>query len=131
MRQPHLFKIACVLDEHESVKVKREIDDVFHPPTDVQFITGQRGEELVLLRMAHSVHTLGEVVQRVKAYLAFLKDRQLCRFDLRDRSGGAEVFGIHSQLIEPCRELCFRTRERHLRAVRCSLNCCFDHFSPP
>ena len=61
-----------------------------------------------------AVHTLGEVVQRVEAYLAFLKDRQLRRLDLRDRSGGAEVFGIHSQIVEPCRELCFRTRERHL-----------------
>ena len=60
--------------EHSKTSIILNMDDVFHSPPDVQFLASQRGEELLALSVAHSVHTLGEVVQRVKAYLSFLKD---------------------------------------------------------
>ena len=73
MNSSNAFKIVRILDKCIPCKIVGKVDYIFQSVTNLQLIARQHSEELIALRLAHTVHTFTEIIQRVQTYLAILK----------------------------------------------------------
>lgn len=111
MPQSCPLKVVRVLNQRESRKVKCKVDDVFQFLSNLQLITREHREELLLLYAADAVQPLSEIVQRVKANLETHQHGQLRRFNFNNPSHGRKMLRIYTNFAEFFREFLFRTRK--------------------